>query len=417
MTSQTITQKILANKAGVPSVEVGSTISAKVDVVLANDITGPVLIDSIREMDVGKVENPELLVLVPDHMVPNKDIKAATLNKKMRDFAKEFGAGYLDFGNGGIEHVILPEKGIVGPGMLIIGADSHTCTYGGLGAFATGMGSSDCAAAAAMGEIWLKVPETMKINFSGEMPAHLTGKDLILATLGRIGTDGATYKTMEFTGKPVENLTIEGRLTMANMAIEGGAKNGIFAIDDKTRAYAASKGVTNYNEFASDPDVQYEETVEIDVTNMEPQVAAPHSPGNVKAVSEFQNVEIDQVVIGSCTNGRIEDLRLAAGILDGKKVHKDTRAIVLPGSQEVYKQAIEEGIIRKLVDADCVIAPPTCGPCLGLHCGVMAAGEVALSTTNRNFLGRMGHIDSKIYLASPRVAAYSAIAGRIDGGI
>ncbi|KJS17908.1 MAG: 3-isopropylmalate dehydratase [Peptococcaceae bacterium BRH_c4b] len=410
----TITEKILAAHAGKDRVEPGELINVRVDLVLANDITAPVAIREFEKIGVNRVYDPERVTLVPDHFVPNKDIKSAEQAKMLREFSRRHSlTNYFEVGRMGIEHCLLPEQGLVGPGDLVIGADSHTCTYGGIGAFSTGMGSTDIAAAMATGETWLKVPESIKFIYKGELPRWVSGKDLILLAIGKIGVDGALYRAMEFTGPVIENLSVDGRLTMANMAVEAGAKNGIVAPDEITRRYVEGRAKRPYVFYSSDPDARYVEVYEFDVTNMEPLVAFPHLPENVRPVSEAAEVKIDQSVIGSCTNGRIEDLREAATILRGKKVHRDVRLIIFPGTQEIYRQAMHEGLFDVFLDAGAAISTPTCGPCLGGHSGILAEGERCVATTNRNFVGRMGHTGSEVYLSNPAVAAASAILGRI----
>ncbi len=410
----TITEKILAAHAGKDRVEPGELINVRVDLVLANDITAPVAIREFEKIGVNRVYDPERVTLVPDHFVPNKDIKSAEQAKMLREFSRRHSlTNYFEVGRMGIEHCLLPEQGLVGPGDLVIGADSHTCTYGGIGAFSTGMGSTDIAAAMATGETWLKVPESIKFIFKGELPRWVSGKDLILLAIGKIGVDGALYRAMEFTGPVIENLSVDGRLTMANMAVEAGAKNGIVAPDEITRRYVEGRAKRPYVFYSSDPDARYVEVYEFDVTNMEPLVAFPHLPENVRPVSEAADVKIDQSVIGSCTNGRIEDLREAATVLRGKKVHPDVRLIIFPGTQEIYRQAMHEGLFDVFLDAGAAISTPTCGPCLGGHSGILAEGERCVATTNRNFVGRMGHTGSEVYLSNPAVAAASAILGRI----
>jgi 3-isopropylmalate/(R)-2-methylmalate dehydratase large subunit len=411
--AQTITEKILSAHAGKEFVEPGELISAKVDVLLANDITAPLAIKEFEKIGVP-VFDPAAVVLVPDHFTPNKDIKSAEQAKVVRDFAREHALPhYFEVGRMGIEHCLLPEQGLVGPGDVIIGADSHTCTYGALGAFATGVGSTDLAAAMALGETWFKVPESLKFVYNGELGPWVGGKDLILHTIGDIGVEGALYCAMEFTGPVIENLSMDGRFTMCNMAVEAGAKNGIIAPDAKTEAYVAARARRPYRVYTSDPDAKYREIYEYDVTGLEPLVAFPHSPDNVRPVSEATHITIDQVVIGSCTNGRLDDLRLAAQVLSGKEVHENVRLIVIPGTQEIYRQALREGLIETFIAAGAAVSTPTCGPCLGGHMGILAKGERAVATTNRNFVGRMGHPESEVYLANPAVAAASAIAGRI----
>ena len=414
MTEMTITEKILAAHAGQDSVSPGDLIEVKVDMALANDITAPMAIHVFEELGADNVFDTEKIALVPDHFVPNKDIPSAEQAKIMEKFARKHNIKYyFELGQSGIEHVILPEKGIVIPGDLVIGADSHTCTYGALGAFSTGMGSTDVGVTMATGKTWLKVPPSIKLVYEGRLRPWVVGKDLILFTLGRLGVEGAVYKTLEFSGGVIKNLSMDQRFTMANMAVEGGAKNGIFEPDEITRAFVEQRSGRKASYLTSDGGADYERIIEINVDNIEPQIAFPHSPDNVRPVSEAGHVDLDQVFIGSCTNGRIEDLRAAAEILKGRSVAKGTRLIVIPGSPAVYKEAIEEGIIVTLLDAGAVIGPPCCGPCLGGHMGILAAEEKALSTTNRNFIGRMGHPKSEVYLASPAVAGASAILGRI----
>ena len=410
----TITEKILAAHAGKEQVRPGDLIQAQVDLILGNDITSPVAIKEFEKIGVKKVFNSEAIALVPDHFTPNKDLKSAEQAQMLREFARKYGiTHYFEVGRMGIEHCLLPEQGLVGPGDLVIGADSHTCTYGAVGAFSTGVGSTDMAAAMASGEVWLKVPPSIKFHFSGSLQTWVGGKDLILYTIGQIGVDGALYAAMEFTGETISSLTMDDRFTMANMAIEAGAKNGIFAVDDKTLEYLRGRYKKSYKIFASDPEADYIQTYDWDLSTLEPQVACPHLPENVKSVREVSDLYIQQVVIGSCTNGRIKDLREAAQILKGNKVHRDVRLIVIPGTQDIYRQAIREGLIEIFIDAGGVVSTPTCGPCLGGHMGVLARGERALATTNRNFVGRMGHPESEVYLSGPPVAAASAVKGRI----
>ena len=410
----TITEKILAAHAGLESVRPGDLIKVDVDLALANDITAPLAIGVFNKIGREKVFDTEKVALIPDHFVPNKDIPSAEQAKVMREFALGQGIRhYIELGDGGIEHVILPEKGLVIPGDLVMGADSHTCTYGGLGAFSTGVGSTDLGAIMATGRTWLKVPPSVKIVFEGTPGKWVGGKDFILFTLGQIGVEGAIYKTLEFSGEVIRSLSMDQRLTMANMAVEGGAKNGIFVPDDVTRAYAAGRGDREPAFYQSDEDAEYEKILTFNVDALEPQIAFPHSPDNVRPVSRARDVRVDQVFIGSCTNGRLEDLRTASEILKGKKATPSARLIVIPGSNLIYKQAVQEGIIETLLDAGAVIGPPCCGPCLGGHMGILAKGERALSTTNRNFIGRMGHPESEVYLASPAVAAATAVLGRI----
>lgn len=410
----TITEKILAAHAGLEKVEPGQLINARIDLALGNDITAPLAIQEFKKLGLKRVFDPERVVLVPDHFTPAKDIKSAEQAKILRDFAREQGlAHYFEIGRMGIEHCLLPEAGLVGPGDLVIGADSHTCTYGALGAFATGVGSTDLAAAMATGELWFKVPETILFRYHGKLKPWVGGKDLILYTIGQIGVDGARYMAMEFTGEAITELSMDGRFTMANMAIEAGAKNGIFPVDEKTIAYIQGRLQREYRIYQSDPDAGYAREIDIDVCRIEPQVALPHLPENARSVKEIGEIKIDQVVIGSCTNGRLEDLRVAAQILKGQKVHPEVRLIVIPGTQKIYAEALAEGLINIFIEAGAAVSTPTCGPCLGGHMGILAKGERALATTNRNFVGRMGHPESEVYLAGPAVAAASAVKGRI----
>jgi 3-isopropylmalate/(R)-2-methylmalate dehydratase large subunit len=410
----TITEKILAAHADLEQVAPGEIINCRVDVALGNDITAPLAIQAFREMGARKVFDKAKVILVPDHFTPNKDILSADQCLLMRKFAQEQGlVHYLEVGRMGIEHALLPEQGLVGPGYLIIGADSHTCTYGALGAFATGVGSTDLAAAMAMGEIWLRVPETIKLIYKGKLKAWVGGKDLILYTIGAIGVDGALYQAMEFTGDTISRLDMSGRFTMANMAIEAGGKNGIFPPDEITLEYIRGRLDSGYTIYQSDADASYAEIKEYDCSGIEPQVACPSSPANVKGVRSLHGVTIDQAVIGSCTNGRLEDLRIAARILKGRKVAPYCRLLVIPATQEIYLKALQEGLLEIFVQAGAAVSTPTCGPCLGGHMGVLAAGEVAVATTNRNFVGRMGHPTSQVYLANPAVAAASAVTGTI----
>lgn len=411
----TMTQKILAAHAGLEKVEAGQLIMANLDMVLGNDVTTPVAINEFNKAGFTSVFDGKKVSMVMDHFTPNKDIKAATQCKMCRDFAGKLGVeNYFDVGDMGIEHVILPEKGLVAPGELIIGADSHTCTYGALGAFSTGVGSTDMAAGMATGKAWFKVPTAIKFNLTGKMTGWVTGKDIILHIIGMIGVDGALYKSMEFSGEGLKNLTMEDRLCMANMAIEAGAKNGIFAVDEKTLEFVKDKVSREYKVFEADADAEYDEVYDIDLSTIKSTVAFPHLPENTRTIDEVGEVKIDQVVIGSCTNGRIEDLRVAAKILKGKKVAKNVRCIVIPGSQKIYVQAMKEGLFEIFVEAGCAVSTPTCGPCLGGHMGILAAGERAVATTNRNFVGRMGHPESEVYLSSPAIAAASAITGKIS---
>ena len=412
----TMTQKILAAHAGLDSVTAGQLIEAKLDVVMANDITGPMALPIFRQM-ADKVFDKDKVVLVPDHFTPNKDIKSAENSKSIREFAKNQGLSwYFEQGKSGVEHAILPEAGVVAAGECIIGADSHTCTYGALGAFSTGVGTTDIATGMAMGELWFKVPSAIKFVLTGKPGRYVSGKDIIIHIIGKIGVDGALYKSMEFTGDGIRNLSMADRFTMANMAIEAGAKNGIFPVDEKTEEYLKEHTKKDYHVYEADEDAEYESIVEIDLSEVRPTVAFPHLPGNAKTIDEVEAMEpikIDQVVIGSCTNGRISDMRKAAAILKGHTVHPDVRVMVVPATQEVYKECIKEGLVDIFIDAGCAFNTPSCGPCMGGHMGVMAPGEKCVSTTNRNFVGRMGDVESLIYLASPEVAAASAIAGYI----
>jgi len=409
----TMAEKILARAAGRRRVEPGEIIEVAVDLVMTNDITAPLSIAEFKKLGVERVFDPKKVVFVPDHFVPAKDIKAAEQSKIMREFALEQGAIYFEIGRAGIEHVVLPEHGLTRPGMVIIGADSHTCTYGAFNAFATGMGSTDIAAAMATGTTWMRVPQTIKFVYTGTLPPFVTGKDLILYTIGQIGVDGALYACMEFTGPVIDQLPMDDRITMANMAIEAGAKTGIFACDDKTREWLAKVTTEPYEPVDSDPDARYAQIIEFDVSNLRPLVALPHLPSNVHPADEVRDLPIDQVVIGSCTNGRLSDLRIAAEILKGRQVHPRVRCIVIPGSQEVAKQATREGLVDIFLEAGAVFSVSTCGPCLGGYMGVLAKGERCVSTTNRNFRGRMGHRESEVILASPAVAAASAVLGRV----
>lgn len=412
--ANTITEKIIAAHAGLDAVSPGQLVNVRVDLALANDVTAPLAIQAFRAMGAPRVFDRDKVVLTPDHFTPNKDINAAEQCAFVRRFALEQElTNYFEVGEVGIEHVLLPEQGLVLPGDLVVGADSHTCTYGALGAFATGMGSTDLAGAMALGETWLKVPPTMLFSFKGELPPWIGGKDLILRAIGTIGVDGALYRAMEFTGPAIDDLSMDGRFTMANMAIEAGGKNGIFHVDGKTLSYIEGRSTRKPVVFASDAGADYHEVVEFDVSGMEPQVAMPHLPSNVRPVSQVGKVELDQVVIGSCTNGREEDLGVAAGLLKGRTVRKGLRCIILPGTREVLLHALEQGWVETFLRAGAVVSPPTCGPCLGGHMGILAKGERALATTNRNFIGRMGHTGSEVYLAGPAVAAASAVAGRI----
>lgn len=412
--AMTMTQKILASHCGKKEVAAGDMIMADLDLVLGNDITSPVAINEYEKASCGEVFSHSKIALVLDHFTPNKDIKAAEQSKQVREFARKKGiANFFDVGEMGVEHALLPEKGLVVAGDVIIGADSHTCTYGALGAFSTGVGSTDMAAGMAYGKAWFKVPSAIQFNLTGKFAKHVSGKDLILHIIGMIGVDGALYKSMEFAGDGVKNLTIDDRLCIANMAIEAGGKNGIFPVDEVTLAYIAEHSDREPVIFAADEDAPYDEVYNIDLSAIRPTVAFPHLPSNTKTVDEAGEVVIDQVVIGSCTNGRLSDMREAAAILKGKRVHKNVRTIVIPATQKIYLQAMEEGLLKDFIEAGCIVSTPTCGPCLGGHMGILAEGERCVATTNRNFIGRMGHPKSEVYLASPAVAAASAIAGRI----
>jgi 3-isopropylmalate/(R)-2-methylmalate dehydratase large subunit len=415
----TITEKILARAAGRDGVHAGDIIEAKVDLALANDITAPLAIAEFEKAGFTKVFDPARIALVPDHFTPNKDIKAAGQSKKLREFARKHEiVNYFEIGRVGIEHVLLPDLGLVTPGDVVIGADSHTCTYGAVAAFSTGMGSTDFAAAMAWGRVWLRVPESIKFVYSGRPQPWVTGKDLILHTIGLVGVDGALYQAMEFTGDAIQDLSMDERFTMCNMAIEAGGKSGIVGYDEKTLQYLrsrpeGSRARTAGEVFASDADAEYARVIEVDVAAVPPTVSKPHLPSNTAAAADLAAVRIDQVVIGSCTNGRLADLRQAASILRGRKVHRDVRVIILPGTQQVCLDAAADGTMQALIEAGCAFSTPTCGPCLGGHMGILAEGERAVSTTNRNFVGRMGHTGSEVYLASPYVAAASALAGHI----
>lgn len=415
----TMTQKILAKAAGLPSVKPGQLIRAKLNMVLGNDITSPVAINEFEKNGFSSVFDRTKISLVMDHFTPNKDIKAAGLTKQCRTFARKYDIkNYFDVGDMGIEHALLPEKGLIAPGEVCIGADSHTCTYGALGAFSTGVGSTDMAAGMATGEAWFKVPSAIKFNLKGALTGHASGKDVILHIIGQIGVDGALYKSMEFTGEGLKSLSMDDRLCIANMAIEAGGKNGIFEVDEITLAYLNGRVDRPFSVFAPDSDDDYEQIIDIDLSEIKPTVAFPHLPENTKTIDEIeQPVVIDQVVIGSCTNGRISDMRSAAAILKGKKVAKNIRCIVIPATQKVYLDCIHEGLAEMFIEAGCAFSTPTCGPCLGGHMGILAAGERAVSTTNRNFVGRMGHPESEVYLASPAVAAACAIKGELSKDI
>lgn len=415
--SMTMTQKILAAHAGVEKVEAGQFIEAKIDMALANDITGPPSINEFHKMDASEVFHKDKVALVPDHFAPNKDIKSAQQCKFMREFAHaQEVTNYFEIGEMGIEHALLPEKGLVVAGDLVIGADSHTCTYGALGAFSTGVGSTDLAAGMATGEAWFKVPSAIKFNIIGKPSKWVSGKDIILHIIGMIGVDGALYKSMEFVGEGINNLTMDDRFTITNMAIEAGAKNGIFPVDEVTIDYMKNHSTKEYKVYEADEDAVYEEEYTIDLSKIRPTVSFPHLPENTRTIDEVEDIDdikIDQVVIGSCTNGRIDDLRAAAKVFEGRKVKKGVRTIIFPATQKIYLQAIEEGLIKIFIEAGATVSTPTCGPCLGGHMGILAEDERCVSTTNRNFVGRMGHATSEVYLASPAVAAASAIAGKI----
>ena len=414
MTSMTISEKILARHAGQSSVRPDDLIEANIDFALGNDITAPIAIEAFRRSGAKQVFDPERVALIPDHFAPNKDIASAMQVKALRDFAREYKLlHYYDVGRMGVEHAFLPEQGLVLPGDVVIGADSHTCTYGALGAFATGVGSTDLAAAMITGKIWFKVPSSIKFVFRGKRKPWVGGKDLILYTIGRIGVDGARYKAMEFVGEVIESLPMTDRFTMSNMAIEAGAKVGIIAPDGITEDYVKERAKRPYEFYRSDEDAVYETVYDWDVSALDPMVALPHSPQNVKPVTELPEIAIDQVVVGSCTNGRLEDLRQAAEVLKGKKVAPNVRCLIIPATQWIYRQAMREGLFEIFLNAEAAVSTPTCGPCLGGHMGILAAGERAVATTNRNFVGRMGHVESEVYLSNPAVAAASAIAGRI----
>lgn len=412
----TMTQKILADHAGVKEVHAGELIEANVDIVMANDITGPMALPIFKKM-ADKVFDKDKVVLVPDHFTPNKDIKSAENSKAIREFSREQGlTHHMEQGKCGVEHAILPESGIVVAGDAVIGADSHTCTYGAIGAFSTGVGTTDIATGMATGQLWFKVPSAIKFNLHGKLPKYVSGKDVILHIIGRIGVDGALYKSMEFTGEGVKELSMADRFTICNMAIEAGAKNGIFPVDEAAIEYLDKHAKREYKIYEADEDAEYGEVVDVDLSAIRPTVAFPHLPGNAKTVDEIETMDkiyIDQVVIGSCTNGRMEDLRKAAAILKGKKVADNVRVMVIPATQKIYLQCILEGILETFVEAGCAVNTPSCGPCMGGHMGVLAKGEKCVSTTNRNFVGRMGDVESLIYLASPETAAASAIAGYI----
>ena len=409
----TMAEKILAAHAGLDEVVPGQLVECDLDLVLANDVTAPIAIKKCQQIR-PTVFDPQRVLLVPDHYTPNKDIAAATQAKIVRDFAKEQGiTHYWEVGCVGVEHALLPEQGVVGAGDLIIGADSHTCTYGALGAFSTGVGSTDAGVGFATGKAWFKVPESILFKVEGKLAPGVTGKDVILHIIGKIGVDGALYCAMEFTGSAIAALPMDERLTISNMAIEAGGKAGLIEVDDVTRAYMDGRVERPYTEYHSDPDAQYKQVIEIDAAEIQPTVAWPHLPSNTHPVTESRHITIDQAIIGSCTNGRLEDMRQAAAVLKGRKVHPDVRCIIIPATQEVYRQSMAEGLFDIFLDANCAISAPTCGPCLGGHMGCLAKGERAIATTNRNFVGRMGHPESEVYLASPAVAAASAVLGHI----
>ena len=411
----TMTQKILAAHAGLDKVEAGQLIKCKLDLVHGNDVTTPVAINEFNKAGFTDIFSKCGITMIMDHFTPNKDIKSAANVKQCREFASKYDIKhYYDVGDMGIEHAILPEKGLVAPGECIIGADSHTCTYGALGAFSTGVGSTDMAAGMATGEAWFKVPSAIKFNLKGKLNRYVMGKDVILHIIGMIGVDGALYKSMEFDGEGLKNLSMDARLSMANMAIEAGAKNGIFAVDDVTNEYLKGRVEREYTVYSADEDAVYDAVYDIDLSEIKPTVAFPHLPENTRTIDNVGDVKIDQVVIGSCTNGRMEDLEISAEILNGKRVHKDVRCIVIPATQQIYLDAIRKGLMEIFIEAGCAVSTPTCGPCLGGHMGILAAGERAVATTNRNFVGRMGHPESEVYLASPAVAAASAVTGRIS---
>ena len=410
----TITEKIFAAHAGLDEVVPGQLVECDLDIVLANDVTAPIAIKEFRKIGVDRVWDPERVALVPDHYTPNKDIKSAEQAKMVRDFARQQQVShYYEIGCMGVEHALLPEQGVVGPGDVIIGADSHTCTYGALGAFATGVGSTDAAAGMATGQAWFKVPASIKFDVNGELSPWVSAKDIILHIIGMIGVDGALYQAMEFTGDTIAALDMDGRMTICNMAIEAGGKSGIIAVDDTTRAYLEGRAERPWTEYHSDEDAEYAAVYRIDAADIKPTVAFPHLPSNTRPAEDARDVWIDQVVIGSCTNGRLEDLRVAAGVLKGHKVHENVRLIVIPATQQIYRDAMHEGLFDVFLDAGAAVSTPTCGPCLGGHMGILAAGERAIATTNRNFVGRMGDPTSEVYLSSPAVAAATAVAGHI----
>ena len=411
----TMTQKILAAHAGLSEVKAGQLIEADLDLVLGNDITSPVAINEMKKFDTQTVFDKDKIALVMDHFIPNKDIKSAENCKCCRDFAcRHEISNYFDVGQMGIEHALLPEKGLVVAGDAVIGADSHTCTYGALGAFSTGVGSTDMAAGMVTGKAWFKVPSALKFELVGKPNGWVSGKDVILHIIGMIGVDGALYKSMEFTGDGIKNLTMDDRFTICNMAIEAGGKNGIFPVDDLAVQYMKDHSKRDFTVYEADPDAEYDEVYTIDLSERKPTVAFPHHPENTKTIGSFGDIPVDQSVIGSCTNGRIDDMRIAARVMKGRKVAKNVRCIVIPATQEIYLQAMREGLLEIFIEAGAIVSTPTCGPCLGGYMGILAAGERCISTTNRNFVGRMGHVDSEVYLASPAIAAASAITGKIS---
>ncbi|WP_418578463.1 3-isopropylmalate dehydratase large subunit [Hungatella sp.] len=411
----TMTQKILAAHAGLSEVKAGQLIEADLDLVLGNDITSPVAINEMKKFDTQTVFDKDKIALVMDHFIPNKDIKSAENCKCCRDFAcRHEISNYFDVGQMGIEHALLPEKGLVVAGDAVIGADSHTCTYGALGAFSTGVGSTDMAAGMVTGKAWFKVPSALKFELVGKPNGWVSGKDVILHIIGMIGVDGALYKSMEFTGDGIKNLTMDDRFTICNMAIEAGGKNGIFPVDDLAVQYMKDHSRRDFTVYEADPDAEYDEVYTIDLSELKPTVAFPHLPENTKTIGSFGDIPVDQSVIGSCTNGRIDDMRIAARVMKGRKVAKNVRCIVIPATQEIYLQAMREGLLEIFIEAGAIVSTPTCGPCLGGYMGILAAGERCISTTNRNFVGRMGHVDSEVYLASPAIAAASAITGKIS---
>jgi 3-isopropylmalate/(R)-2-methylmalate dehydratase large subunit len=410
-----MTQKILADHAGLNEVKAGQLIMARLDMVLGNDVTTPVAVNEFEKIGVDRVFDKEKIAIVPDHFTPNKDIKSAQLVKQIREFSRKMGiVNFFEVGRMGVEHALLPEKGLVVPGDVVIGADSHTCTYGALGAFSTGIGSTDMAAAMATGEAWFKVPEAIRFVLTGRPGKWVGGKDIILHIIGMIGVDGALYKSMEFTGEGLRHLSMDDRFSMANMAIEAGGKNGIFEVDEKTIEYVREHSTKPYKIYSADSDAEYVRTYEIDLGSIKPTVAFPHLPENTRTIDQVGDIKIDQVVIGSCTNGRIEDMRIAASVLKGRKIHSDVRCIIIPATQKIWKMSMDEGLFDIFIEAGAAVSTPTCGPCLGGHMGVLAKGERAVSTTNRNFVGRMGHPESEIYLAGPAIAAASAVTGRIS---